>query len=222
MRTVFVFSIFAFLLLFVSCEKDNSNLGLNTEYFGLQKGGYVEYQVTEILHDVDGAIQHDTMSYLLRTVIGDTFIDNQGRIANEFLRYKRTNTSEDWQLIDIWTAIISENRAELVEENQRVIKLVFPPSKGKDWNPNSFNNLDESEYYYASVDLSALNFDSTLFVEQEDFFSLVDRRKKHEIYAKGIGLVNKYYKDLKILGFDTTNVQFGRELYYSYLNHGIQ
>ncbi len=222
MRIVVVFPILALILLFISCEKDNSSPSLNFDYYGLQKGAFVEYEVTEILHDVDGLVQHDTMNYLLRTVIGDTILDNQGRIANKFLRYKRANPSENWQLIDIWTTILADNRAELVEENQRMIKLVFPPSKGKEWNPNSFNNLSEEEYSYSSVHKPFQDFDSTLFVEQEDFLSLVDRRKKHEIYAKGIGLVSKYYKDLKILGFDTTNVQFGNELYYTYLSHGIQ
>ena len=222
MRFLFNLTLFIFTLILVSCEKDNPKMDLNYDYFGLEEGAFVEYQVTEILHDVDGVIQHDTINYFLKTVIGDTFVDNQGRIANKFLRYKRWNETENWQLADIWTTIVSENKAELVEENQRIIKLVFPPSKGKDWNPNAFNSLSPQEYFYANVHEPYQNFDSTLLVEQDDFLSLVDRRKKHEVYAKGIGLVHKYYKDLKIIGFDTTNVQFGKELYYTYLNHGVQ
>lgn len=222
MRSASKILFFSFLALLFSCKKDNSNPELNLDYFGLQKGAFVEYQVTEISHDIDALIQHDTLTYQLRTVIGDTFIDNQGRIANKFLRYKRMNLLENWQLTDVWTTILDDNRAELVEENQRIIKLVFPPSKGKDWNPNAFNNLNAEEFYYAQIHNPYLNFDSTLFVEQDDFFSLVDRRKKHEVYAKGVGLVHKYFKDLKISGFDTSNVQFGKELYYDYLNHGVQ
>ncbi len=214
--------LFSFLVLLFSCKKDNSIPELNLDYYGLQKGAFIEYQVTEISHDIDGLVQHDTMTYFLRTVIGDTFVDNEGRIANEFFRFKRISLLEDWQLIDVWTTIIADNRAELVEENQRVIKLVFPPSKGKEWNPNAFNNSNKEEYYYANIHSPFENFDSTLFVEQDDFFSLVDRRKKHEVYAKGVGLVHKYFKDLKISGFDTTNVQLGKELYYNYLNHGVQ
>lgn len=214
--------LFSFLVLLFSCKKDNSIPELNLDYYGLQKGAFIEYQVTEISHDIDGLVQHDTLTYFLRTVIGDTFVDNEGRIANEFFRFKRISLLEDWQLIDVWTTIIADNRAELVEENQRVIKLVFPPSKGKEWNPNAFNNSNKEEYYYANIHSPFENFDSTLFVEQDDFFSLVDRRKKHEVYAKGVGLVHKYFKDLKISGFDTTNVQLGKELYYNYLNHGVQ
>ena len=222
MRFLVKILLFSFLALLFSCEKDNSIPELNLDYYGLQKGAFIEYQVTEISHDIDGLVQHDTMTYFLRTVIGDTFVDNEGRIANEFFRFKRISLLEDWQLIDVWTTIIADNRAELVEENQRVIKLVFPPSKGKEWNPNAFNNSNKEEYYYANIHSPFENFDSTLFVEQDDFFSLVDRRKKHEVYAKGVGLVHKYFKDLKISGFDTTNVQLGKELYYNYLNHGVQ
>lgn len=222
MRSVRKILFFPFLVLLFSCKKDNSNPELNLDYFGLSKGAFIEYQVTEISHDIDALIQHDTIYYQLKTVIGDTFVDNQGRIANKFLRYKRMNSTYNWQLTDVWTTIIEDNRGELVEENQRIIKLVFPPSKGKDWNPNAFNNMNAEESYYAQIHKAFMNFDSTLFVEQDDFFSLVDRRKKHEVYAKGIGLIHKYFKDLKISGFDTLNVQFGTELYYDYLSHGVQ
>ncbi len=214
------------MILFMSCSKDNEQISLHSDYFNLNKGAFIDYEVIDIVHDVDALIQHDTNKYFLRTVIGDTFIDNQGRTANEFLRFKRSSLNQDWQLTDTWTAIISENRAELVEENQRYIKLVFPPSKSKSWNPNAFNSQNPQEHYYKSVhesyQIDNIGFDSTVFIEQDDYFSLVDRRKKHEIYAKGIGLVHKYSKDLKILGFDTTNVQYGKELYYTYLNHGVQ
>jgi hypothetical protein len=222
MRIVSKILLFSFLIPLFSCEKDNSSPQLNLDYFGLNKGAYIEYQVTEISHDIDALIQHDTMYYQLKTLIGDTFVDNQGRIANKFLRYKRMNSTDNWQLTDVWTTIIDDNRGELVEENQRIIKLVFPPSKGKEWNPNAFNNMNVQEFYYAQIHKPYLNFDSTLFVEQDDFLSLVDRRKKHEVYAKGIGLIHKYFKDLKITGFDTLNVQLGKELYYDYLSHGVQ
>ena len=48
MRSAFKILFFSFLALLFSCKKDNSNPELNLDYFGLQKGTYVEYQVTEI------------------------------------------------------------------------------------------------------------------------------------------------------------------------------
>lgn len=196
------------------------------EYFDLSHGRYIDYDVMEVQHDATLAVKHDTIRYQLRTLIGDTVIDNEGRIARKFIRFKRDNSSLPWVQTDIWTAVIDDNRAELVEENQRVIKLVFAPTLSKEWNPNSFNMFDEMEAYYKDIhderSVGVLTFDSTLVVELDTFISLIDYRRKYEIYAKGVGLVKKYWKDLSISNFDTLNVQFGTESFYTVIGYGIQ
>ena len=210
----------------VSCKKQDAAPQFHYDYFDLTQGRYIDYDVMEINHDVDQAIEHDTSYYQLRTLIGDTAIDNQGRIARKFFRYTRPNSAGTWVLSDVWTALITENRAELIEENQRIIKLVFAPTISKEWNPNAFNMYNEMTSYYRDIHDSqtfgALFFDSALVVEQEDFFSLVDKKRKYEVYAKGIGLVHKYYKDLTISNFDTLNIQKGQELFYTCFAYGIQ
>jgi hypothetical protein len=116
--------------------------------------------------------------------------------------------------------------AELTEENQRLVKLILPPTSNKKWNPNSFTVLPELEAYYMSIHtpktLNSLVFDSTLTVEQEDFFSMVDYRRKYEVYAKNVGLVKKVFKDLIIAGFDKTNVQKGKELEFTCIDFGVE
>lgn len=226
-RYVKILGLLAIICLGVyACKKDEVTYDLHYGYFGLIHGRYVDYDVMEIKHDVDQAIPHDTSRYQLRTLIGDTIIDNEGRIAREFIRFQRSNSSQDWVQTDIWTAIIVDRRAELVEENQRVIKLVFEPSETKEWNPNAFNTFDEITAYYRDIHqksvIGSWTFDSTVVVEQEDFFSLIDYRRKYEVYAKNVGLVSKFYKDLKISGFDTTNVQSGTEIFYNCIGYGIQ
>ena len=219
-------SVFLMFMLVFSCKKDTPTFQFHYDYFDLTEGRYIEYRVKEIRHDAGASIQHDTLNYLLRTVIGDTIIDNEGRTARKFYRYKRNNTSENWVLSDLWMAIISENRAELIEENQRIIKLVFKPSITKEWNANAFNTYPELNCYYEDLHLegtfNGFSFDSTLRVEQENFFSLVDYRRKHETYAKGVGLVSKYYKNLTIQNFDTLNVTNGEELFYTLIGYGFE
>jgi hypothetical protein len=221
--SVFLLSLLTLLL---SCKKDEVTYDLHYGYFGLIPGRYVDYEVVEIRHDVDQSIPHDTSRYQLRTLVGDTIIDNEGRVARQFFRFKRDDSSGDWVQTDIWTAIIVDRRAELVEENQRMVKLVFEPTENKEWNINAFNNFDELTAYYRDVHqksvLGSVTFDSTLVVEQEDFFSLIDYRRKYEVYAKNVGLISKFYKDLKISGFDTTNVQSGTEMFYTFIGYGFQ
>lgn len=221
------FSVFILLgMLVVSCKDDTKAPNFHYDYFDLTPGRYVDYDVIEINHDVDASVEHDTLIYQLRTYIGDTVIDNEGRIARKFIRYKRNDSSASWMLSDVWTTIIEGNRAELVEENQRIVKMVFSPTLFKEWNANAYNSFPELNCYYDAIhenkSIGAFNFDSTLVVEQDDFHSLVDHKRQFEVYAKGIGLVRKYYKDLTIANFDSLNVQKGKELFYTCIGFGIQ
>jgi len=213
--------------IFQSCKKDkNESIKMHYEYFGLLQGRFVTYNVTEIYHDIDAAVQHDTINYQLKTWIGQEYIDNDGRTAREFVRFKRDSTNGIWLQSDLWTAIIENYKAELVEENQRLIKLVYAPILNKKWNMNTFNQNDELECEYTSVHqpyfLNSVQYDSTLTVDQESYYTLVDCKRKFEVYSKNVGLIYKYYKDLRINNFDTLAVEKGTEIYYKCIGYGFQ
>jgi hypothetical protein len=214
------------ILLVLSCKKEQVSIDLHYDYFGLNAGRFITYDVREIRHDSGAIIAHDTLNYQLKTVIGDTVIDNEKRIARKFLRYKRANSTQSWVLSDIWTTIIVDRRAELVEENQRVVKLVFAPTLSKVWDLNAFNQQTKLDCYYRNLHessvINGISFDSVIVVEQEDFPSFVDYRRKYEVYANGVGLVYKYYKDLKIQNFDSLNVTNGKELFYKVTGYGFE
>lgn len=219
-----IFFLSIFVLIFFACKKTDDSIDKQYEYFGLTKGYFVEYDVTYMVHD--SLLQkHDTISYQFKTLVGDTIIDNIGRVARKFHRFKRNNSSLPWEETDIWTAIIDEDRAELVEENQRKIKLVFMPTLSKVWDINAFNNSGKTDAYYSSIDeeltVNNLNFKSTLTVEEEDFKTLIETRKKYEVYAKGIGMISKFYKDLEFK-FGSTKPIKGEEYYYNVTNYGIE
>jgi hypothetical protein len=206
-----------------SCKKSQPPQ-FHYEYFGLEPGRYIIYNVSEITHNKDLGI-HDTLNYQLKTLWGDTIMDNEGRIAREFLRYTRTNSGEPWVLQDVWSGLIDGIRAELIEENQRTVKLVFAPTLSKSWDANAYNMFDPLDCYYRDIHIdtliSGVNLDSTLVVEQEDYTSLIDTVRKYEVYAKHIGLVRKYFRD-NAYQFGSAEVVLGRELFYDFIQTGIE
>lgn len=211
----------------IACKKQVDAPEMGYEYFGLTKGRYIDYEVTEIKHDKNQAIKSDTSSYFMRTLIGDTIIDNEGRIARRFYRYKRLDTTQNWQFSDLYTAIIESGRAELVEENQRYIKLVFATTEDKNWNPNGFNTQNALNCFYRDLHMAktinGLYYPSTLIVDQENFYeSVIDKRRKYEVYAKGVGIVLKYYKDINHTYLDTNDIIKGNELYMKCIAYGFQ
>ena len=217
----------SFFVLF-SCGKEQPQLTSNTydSYFPFSIGSYVDYEVVEVQHDLNAEITHDTTFYFLRTVIGDTLTDNEGRLARKFIRKIRQSANLSWSVSDVWTALIDENRVEVIEENQRKVWLSLPPLSSTTWDQNAFNSEPSVICNYSAIhegfNGDVIGFDSVLTVEQEDVLNLVSFRRKYEQYANHVGLVNKYYKDLNILNFDTLNIQSGSELKYKCIGFGTE
>lgn len=215
-------SLITVLAAFLSCKKETDKVNLHFDYFGVQKGRYVIYNAREVSHLSNGT--KDTVNYQLKTVIGDTVNDNVGRTGHKYYRYKRINSGDSWTLSDVWFIILTDNRGELVEENERIIKLVFAPTSSKTWNGNAFNTNEDMEYSYEDIHdsktIKGIYLDSTITVIQEDVFNLIQWRKKSEIYAKNIGLVKKHYQHLNISNFDITKVSTGKEFFLEMIQYG--
>jgi hypothetical protein len=208
---------------FFGC-KESEGVDFGFDYFPMEEGTFAEYEVLEVFHDVNINPQHDTTRYILKTKIGEEVPDNIGRPVRKFFQLKYDIQTGD--LIDerIWTLILDGSRGEVVEENQRIIKMVFAVKNEEEWNVNAFNMLPPQEVYYSNVNesqtINNFTFEETAKVNYEDFFSLVDYRKKYEVYAKGIGLVERKFKDFTIQNFDTIDIQKGTEVHYQLINYG--
>lgn len=218
-------SLIVTVLLLPGCKKDTEPVDLYYRYFPLDEGYYVTYAVREINID-DLLQQNDTAYYYVKAQIGDTIIDNEGRIARRYNRYYADSLTQPWHLQDIWTSIIDGSRAELVEENQRTIKLIFAPTKYQQWNCNAYNMLDPLDCYYRDIHkpatINGLTFDSTLVVELKDFHSLIDYRRQYEQYAVGVGMIYKQFTDFQIQNADTSDVVKGKEIIMKVVDYGVE
>lgn len=207
----------------LGCKKNSAPV-FHQEYFGLEENRYTIFNVIEIIHD-NAIAQHDTLIYQLKTVWKNEFVDNEGRTMREFERYTRNLPTDNWTFKDLWTGGINGIRAELVEENQRKVKLIFAPTLYKLWDANAQNMNAEMQCYYREIHIdttvNGIYFDSTLMVEQETFMSLIDTVRMYEVYAKNIGLVYKYSKD-NHWQFGNNQVITGNELYYEYVSSGYE
>ncbi len=220
--------IFILVMSILSCGKEDNNKPLEffEAYYPLESGVYIDYYVQEINHDELSSVPHDTLYYYLRALIEDTVIDNEGRLAYKYIRKIRIDTSEAWQLSDVWTTLKNENKIELTEENRRKVKLVLPPNDFTMWDANVYNSLSTMNCFYEDIHqpftVNFILFDSTIRVQTENVLNLVAYKKKYEVYAKHVGLVKKYYKDLVISNFDTLNITSGTELIYNCIDFGIE
>lgn len=205
LKQIIGFLVFTFLL--THCEtEDTFQVDYKYGYFPTQIGKWAVYDVDSLAYNnFYDPVRIDTYRFQIKEIIESNFTDDEGRKAQRIVRYKRSNSSEDWQINRAWHQLLTKRKAERIEENVRYIKLIFPPVVGATWKGNSYIDFDDSydcefldtdwDYEYLEVDVPKTIgdhiFDSTLTVQNIDEENFVCKTFWQEIYAKNIGLVKK-------------------------------
>lgn len=201
MKHLYLF--FALLIvLFSSCRKDPDyeEIDLAYDYFPNLTDSFIEYKVNTILYGTT----NDTLEYYLREYIAESFIDVIGHPSTRVERFKRNSPDEPYQLDEVWVQKRMTTAVERVEDNQRYIRFIFPPEEGRTWDGNAYNTFDPWEYEFIEVGVprtvGPFSFEETAFIQQRDNVNIVEQQVAYEVYARGIGLIEKYYRNLSFQG----------------------
>lgn len=195
-----------------SCkDKDDSlNLDYHYDYFPLDTGHYVIYEVDSILYRFSPPDEYkrDTVRFQLMEVITDTFYDNLNQLNYQLDLYRRPNNLAGWVFFKRWSMKANITNAQKKEDDANFMKLIFPPVEGDSWNGNQFLPTTSPyemyrnwNYTYTKVHqpntINGLNFDSTLVVDEVDNETLIDKTLRKEIYAKRVGLIYQEWEHLE-------------------------
>lgn len=202
-------SIFIFIVLFTGCKKKTEpedNIDLGKDYYPAQLGKYVIYDVDSIVYD-EFTFDSTFYKYRIKEKLEEEFIDNENKSALKLVRYiKKYNTNKSydsipWTIKDVWQVNINSTNVEVVEENVRFTKLIFPVKKGSQWDGNVRNTIGEWNYIYSYINTNELinnvPLSNTLLVTQKYFRPLISWQNYVEKYAKGVGLVYREIIDIK-------------------------
>ncbi len=199
MKQRFIIGVVAALLL-AGCakEKQPAPVDLGYDYFPANVGAWVVFQVDSLWRD-DQAGLLDSVSYLLREQVVEQYTDPEGRTAYRLLRSVQDNEG-NWVPRDVWTFTVSNTAAEQTEENKRRLKLSFPVRETRSWDVNALNTDDELLVAHRNVGLpwssGSRTYGETVLVRNTMPPNLVVTRNYEERYAKGVGLVSKYWEEM--------------------------
>ncbi|WP_017259458.1 hypothetical protein [Pedobacter arcticus] len=189
-------------LIWTSCTKENNApaIDLQPEFYPLNVGAVYIYDVDSTAYSnfTGGKVQYQ---FQLKDSVADTFTDLTGQVNYRIERYKRNTVNDAWKIQQVYSRNKSIRAAEEFINNQRFIRLVFPPLRGSEWNGNSKNTLDKQEYTIeddiSPLTVNTLNFDSTVTVKEIDEFNLIKEDLVKSTYAKNVGLVQKTVTDIE-------------------------
>ncbi|MDI9340834.1 MAG: hypothetical protein QM534_09735 [Sediminibacterium sp.] len=203
------FLLFCVILAFLSCRKKNKDaaepVNPGKEYYPATTGKFVVYDVDSTWYN-ELTFQPTTLKYRIKERFSEVFTDNENKPAiriERFIKYYNPNKSYDsipYTIKDVWQANVTDRNVEVVEENIRFVKLIFPLQEGKSWNGNVRNTNTERNYKIEYLDraetINGVSLEKTLAVKQIDFRTLISYQYASEKYAKGIGLVYREIKDI--------------------------
>jgi hypothetical protein len=191
-----------------------------SDYFPIELSNVKEYYITNISHTSFGK---DTTFYFLKEIISEDFIDQQGDLAFRVERFWKFDSISEYLIKDVWSTKKTQRSAELVEENERFVKLIFPLNNFTYWNGNALNSRDYQEYIIEDIhDVYTKNnfsFDSCVTVVQNYKSNQIEYESDKEIYAKGIGLVYRENIILNINNGNILSVNYGSEYFQELITY---
>jgi hypothetical protein len=185
---------------------------LTREYFPLQVGSFIAYQVDSIVFDdAPGGNKLDTVSFQLKEEVASINITDFGDTIYYLHRYRRPDETKAWALTDVWTTTTTGTEALRTEENLTFRKLNFPLKFGKRWESTAYINPEtsvligtENVQPYEEWEAEVLSFDkegsvgdftftsgNVMTIDQANADDGVMKRFVHEIYVRNIGLVQR-------------------------------
>jgi hypothetical protein len=206
-----------FFALLTACKKEiipNDNILLGKEYFPITKDHTIEYAIDSIIYN-DFNKSTDTFRMQFKDVIGESFYDNEGRESYVVNRYSRQDDTYLWKDLMTFYATKTNFRVEVVENNLRMIKLVFPVKLKTYWSGNIYipAQIDDKlkwlwnwNYTYTYINqpfnTGLASFSNTIEVigindstnNPEQFpDAIANKTYSKEVYAKNVGLI---YREL--------------------------
>jgi hypothetical protein len=203
-------------------------------YYSLQVGKYMIYEVDSVIffETIDDVYKH----WQVKEEIVDTFYDLENLLNYRIERSRRPDASVPWQMLDVWSVRIKNANIERDENNLRFIKLADPVLHHKSWDGTAYlgdlaelpferecdrlSFLEGWDYTYTSVDSGAtiggIFYDSIITVLQQGDDNLIELNYAIEVYAKGVGLVQKQFYHYTSQNTDDIPWEFKAECGYTY------
>lgn len=221
-QSFFLFCLF--LVLIPACREIKDPFVLqpieDSDYYPLELGRYWVYSVDSIIFDENAPKPIDTISFILKEVVSDTFFDLDGRMWYRIEAFERASDTLPWKLRQVLAATLHGKEGLRLENDLTFIKLLLPLTPFKSWDGNklfdpativtvSGETIEMFKYWEYEVlsagvpdTINGQMFGEVATISQANSENLIELRYALEKYARGVGLVER---ELRILDSQNTD-----------------
>ena len=214
-KTLLISTLLA-LCLVTACKEETApprDIEADLAYFPLELDQPKFFSLDSIvLFNTVRGIEYDTARLEVRETLVERFESVDGTETFRGERWDRRLPGGPWRFQQTYTVSRSNLRATRNEDNLSFTKLVFPLTQGKRWDGHTA--FDDSrtfviggefleiyqgwDYRYVSTadaitaGSSVINIEGAVLIEQDSTNNLITQSIAYEIYAPGIGLVERF------------------------------
>lgn len=214
MRRIHYTIFIALFLTAIACEKESKLFKTEKikDYYPLVIGKFITYKLDSTVY-LNLGTKKEIRTYLVQDKIDAVITDNLGRPSFKVKRTIRSKVdTTKWMDLMSYLVTYDSTRLEVVQDNQRYLKLVEPITNGFNWKGNAFINtagipaiqyLEDWLYTYEKVrrpfTANGISYTETVTVNQrsdtsgkpsdKNFYFEINHSK--EVYSKSIGLIFK-------------------------------
>lgn len=208
------------ILLLASCRsKDEPLLETGSSLYPDEVGRELIYQVDSIRIDRFKS-KTDTFQFFLREVIESKYLDNTGKTTNRIILYQSKSDTGFWEIRSVITTQKTAYELFRGEDNQNIMKLVFPVTEKRPWDRNKYNTLGSDYATYINIyepkKVGNFSYDSTVTVLVQDDTNQIERRYRSEIWGKNIGML---YKQTDTVDYQPSQYPYGILYRMTLINH---
>ncbi len=179
----------------IACKKSTpgETLDIGYAYFPIDTGLTWIYQVDSISYN-DNTQSIDTFRFFLMERISGQVDDQLYKNHQIVERYVRKNDSDTWQARANSYILKTANNVQVVDENIRIVKLIFPLGNVQSWNGNMYNNKIRQTYTLQSLNIpyntGDTTYSNTVTVIHDPPINVIEEILIKSVYARDIGLIS--------------------------------
>jgi len=216
-----IFLALAGLIVVTGCKKDNKQFSVNYgyNYYPVDSGHYIIYNVDSVTFNYDQInYTRDTSRYQMQAFFGDTLHDLLDSVNFRLYYSTRADSNSSWGSPYETYGLRVTTNLQVVENDIRFIKLIFPPQAAEQWMGNlyvpttgAYTTYQGWNYYFENIDttvvISGQTYNNAIVVSEVNNVSLISKIVRTEIYAPNVGMIYQEWEALSkqnvILGWDT-------------------
>ncbi|WP_439585426.1 hypothetical protein [Dyadobacter bucti] len=222
--------VLSMIFILFSCGDSNIETQNPSDYFPLQVGRFVIYDVKVETYSA-GKDTPTLSSWQEKDQVIDEELSDSDFQQFTIGRFRRDGNADFWQKTTEYRVRKFREKILTIMDGQTFFSILYPINSASEWNGNTYNNLDKELYRYSDIGvpqtIAGQSFNQTMLVIERQDSSAINKYVGIKQYALGVGLILddqislEYCQSEECLANDLKKIESGSHITRTVKQYGV-